>query len=50
MRLFRYPCFGIFPIWTAAVSNLQDLLLEDDGGKATRFERMTFTRLLERLR
>lgn len=32
---------------TAAVSNLQYLLLEDENGKAALFERMTFTRLLD---
>ncbi len=32
---------------TAAISNLQYLLLEDENGKATLFERMTFTRLLD---
>lgn len=32
---------------TAAVSNLQYLILEDENGKAALFERMTFTRLLD---
>ena len=32
---------------TAAVSELQYLLLEDENGKAALFERMTFTRLLD---
>lgn len=32
---------------TAAVSNLQYLLLEDENGKAALFEHMTFTRLLD---
>lgn len=32
---------------TAAVSNLQYLLLENENGKAALFERMTFTRLLD---
>lgn len=32
---------------TAAVSELQYLLLEEDNGKAALFERMTFTRLLD---